>query len=276
MTAEAVSTPFTYFNDPDIGRPIFNGYLYFGEVNTDPELNPVPVYRLEENNSLTPITQPVRTSAGGIPLDDFGNPSILAVDGNYSLNVYRSNGTVQGSLAYSIVSARSETLISPTGSVVREKVVLADGQLIVTFTLLDANFSDLYISGPNADRGQLSTTEYTIDSPTQITLMQSYPAGTCLEAQYFNATGDPGDTVPSAVTTETVALSPGQTLVTFLTVDTSICTYYLSGLNADNGLIVEPSDYAITSPATITLTNSQPAGTVVTAIQIQTTVVPTP
>lgn len=60
---------------------------------------------------------------------------------------------------------------------------LASGQKTVIFTIVDAQQSIFYLVGANVDsRRMLNPQDLTIDSPTQVTLQESYPVGTELVA----------------------------------------------------------------------------------------------
>jgi hypothetical protein len=62
-----------------------------------------------------------------------------------------------------------------------ENVALTSGQVIVNLTSITTTQTSFYVSGSGADRGRLvPTTDYDVDSLTQITLKESYPAGTIL------------------------------------------------------------------------------------------------
>lgn len=83
-----------YFPNPSSGRPISSGDLYVGSPDTDPEVvgNQIQVSVLQEDGTVTPVSQPVSTGAGGVPLYN-GSPVTLLVDeSNYSLTLLNSSG----------------------------------------------------------------------------------------------------------------------------------------------------------------------------------------
>lgn len=82
MTALATLNPISQYFDLD-GSPLDGGYLYFGQVNQNPETNPVTVYWDEAGTQ--PAAQPVRTLNGGPSRS--GTPAIIYTIGNYSLTV---------------------------------------------------------------------------------------------------------------------------------------------------------------------------------------------
>ena len=67
MALSEVDFPYSYYPDPTKGRPVFNGSLYFGLPNTDPEisLNRVDVYAQVDGTTDAPflISQPIRTNS---------------------------------------------------------------------------------------------------------------------------------------------------------------------------------------------------------------------
>jgi hypothetical protein len=66
-----------YYPDPTIGKPVANGYIYLGEPDTDPEVpgNQKTMSVLQEDGSTVAVTQPLRTSAGGVPIYN-GSPVV--------------------------------------------------------------------------------------------------------------------------------------------------------------------------------------------------------
>jgi hypothetical protein len=83
-----VTLEMPYFPDPTAGRPIFNGSIYIGEPDTDPEVagNQKTVLLRQENGVDVPTTQPISTGAGGVPLYN-GSPVQIIVEGDYSLKL---------------------------------------------------------------------------------------------------------------------------------------------------------------------------------------------
>lgn len=77
-----------YFPNPSIGRPLSNAKIFVGIIDLDPEIlaNQKQISVQQEDGTIVPISQPVLTGAGGIPLYQ-GSPVTILVDGNYSLKV---------------------------------------------------------------------------------------------------------------------------------------------------------------------------------------------
>lgn len=91
MSTNIITLPYSYFPDPDQGRPLFNADIYVGEPDTDPQIpiNQKPVQLRLENGTVVPVLQPVNTGDGGVILYN-GSPAQLLVDGNFSLKVLSS------------------------------------------------------------------------------------------------------------------------------------------------------------------------------------------
>lgn len=77
-----------YYPDPTIGKPVSEGYIYAGEPDTDPTVvgNQKTMKVLEEDGSLTTVAQPLRTSAGGVPVYN-GSPVTIMVAAPFSVTV---------------------------------------------------------------------------------------------------------------------------------------------------------------------------------------------
>lgn len=91
MTLGIVSLPIDYFPDPNRGRPIYNGQIFVGEPDLDPEIlaNRKAIVARQEDGTdipISPAQQPVRTSSGGVPTYNGATVQIL-VEGNYSIKV---------------------------------------------------------------------------------------------------------------------------------------------------------------------------------------------
>lgn len=88
-----VRLPYDYYPDPTRGRPVFNGQIFVGKADTDPQVasNRIQVLAVQETGSTVPIAQPIRTGAGGVPILN-GSPVQLQVDGEYSMKVLDDKG----------------------------------------------------------------------------------------------------------------------------------------------------------------------------------------
>lgn len=82
MSLVQLAPPFPIFTDKS-GRPLDDGYLYFGVVNLNPETDPVQVYY---DSALTqPAAQPLRTSAGYVMRN--GSPALIYAASQFSVTV---------------------------------------------------------------------------------------------------------------------------------------------------------------------------------------------
>lgn len=109
-----VRLPYSYYPDPTRGRPVFNGFIYVGRADTDPQIttNQIQVTAVQENGISVPIAQPIRTGAGGVPILN-GSPIQLQVSGEYSIKVLDSVGA-QVYYAASLVGGVTPTTIIRT------------------------------------------------------------------------------------------------------------------------------------------------------------------
>ncbi len=89
MSALSVQPTYPIFTDSD-GKPLENGFVWIGQANLDPQINPIAVYW---DAALTvPAAQPIRT-LGGYP-SNTGTPGRLYVNNNYSIRVMDRKGSV--------------------------------------------------------------------------------------------------------------------------------------------------------------------------------------
>jgi hypothetical protein len=90
MSALSVEVPYPVFQDRD-GEPLENGYVWIGQVNQNPQTNPIQVYF--DRDLTQPAAQPLRTIAGYI--SNAGTPAQIFVNAaNYSILVQDKNGTM--------------------------------------------------------------------------------------------------------------------------------------------------------------------------------------
>ena len=106
--------PYTYIADPVRGRPVFNGRVFIGNINTDPVQpeNRVTVSVVNENGTLTAIPQPIITGPGGVATFQ-GNPVQLDVA------VVQHSITIQNSLG-------AQVYYSPRVNIVGQATVPTD------------------------------------------------------------------------------------------------------------------------------------------------------
>lgn len=94
MATNIVQLTPEYFPNSSKGRPLASADIYVGKVDLDPEIvaNQKTLSVQQEDGSVVAVTQPISTSAGGVP-EYLGSPVTLLVEGNYSLKVLDSSGS---------------------------------------------------------------------------------------------------------------------------------------------------------------------------------------
>lgn len=179
-----VKFPVAYIPDPDKGRPLFNGQMYIGISDLDPQIveNQKQVYFIEENGDLVDAKQPIILSAGGVPVYN-GSPVTLDVDGSYSLKVLDK----QGAQIYYI--ANTDELTGVSSKAVKQTVQGVAGQTTVVFSKVLVVSASIYIGSKDVDRGRLiEGVDYNVTGSVTIELTDSFPAGTYFTAIATEAT----------------------------------------------------------------------------------------
>ena len=87
-----VKLPFEYIPDPASGQPIALGFMYIGKTGLDPtvEANQITVSIRQDNGIPIPITQPISTSAGGVPTYQGSPVTLLIAETTYAIEVQNS------------------------------------------------------------------------------------------------------------------------------------------------------------------------------------------
>jgi hypothetical protein len=88
MSALSIQPTYPIFTDID-GQPLEAGYVWLGQANLDPQVNPINVYWDAALTIAAP--QPIRT-LGGYPSRN-GTPARLYVNSDYSIRVMNRNGS---------------------------------------------------------------------------------------------------------------------------------------------------------------------------------------
>lgn len=136
MANSIVRLPLGYFPDPNIGRPIFRGKIYVGEPDLNPriEANRKVITGLQEDGTEVTLSQPISTSAGGVPVDGpngTGNPVTLLVDGAYALAVDDRNDNPK----YSFANVAQGAPVTFEDNVVFYRATLADAVADTSITV---------------------------------------------------------------------------------------------------------------------------------------------
>mgnify|MGYP003624629323 CR=1 FL=1 len=86
MALTQLAPPYPVFTDKN-GDPLDNGYLYFGEVDKNPETDPIQVYY--DSRLTQPVAQPIRTSNGYVMRN--GAPALIYAGSQFSVTVRDKN-----------------------------------------------------------------------------------------------------------------------------------------------------------------------------------------
>ncbi|MCP4954027.1 MAG: hypothetical protein GY919_00205, partial [Photobacterium aquimaris] len=132
MANALIELPLPYIGDFGKGRPIFNGQIYVGVVDLDPEIpaNQKQIVGIQENGTEVNLPQPVATSSGGYPTYN-GAPIRLAVDGAYSLKILDKQGNQE--YYFSNVEQGAPVVFSDNPVLYRDTVAIAvaDTDLVI-------------------------------------------------------------------------------------------------------------------------------------------------
>ena len=137
-----IAFPIMYINDPEKGRPIFNGQMYFGVPDLDPEIftNQKQVYYIQESGDLVAASQPILLSAGGNPTYN-GDAVTLSITGEYSTKVLNKLGAQEFYIARTDSSGDSGSVITYA----EDPQTLSAGQLVVNFTGITVAVANIYV-----------------------------------------------------------------------------------------------------------------------------------
>lgn len=169
MALTQLAPPYPIFTDKS-GSPLDNGYLYFGEVNKNPETNPIQVYY--DSAFTQPAAQPLRTSNGYVMRN--GSPALIYADSQFSVTVRDKNNAL---VIYSPVGYGIDPASAVTGSVTVQDQT-GDGTT-VTFGMGASpntkNATNVYIDGVYQEKDTYSI------SGTSITFSEAPPLNAGIE-----------------------------------------------------------------------------------------------
>ena len=143
MPLTQLAPPYPIFTDKN-GSPLDAGYLYFGEVNKNPETNPIQVYY---DISLTqPVAQPIRTSNGYVMRN--GSPALIYANDQFSLTVRDKSGSlvIYSPVGYGIAPGSA----APGGSSLGYDDFVGDGTTTIytiSSTVLSSSSVNVFIDG---------------------------------------------------------------------------------------------------------------------------------
>lgn len=86
-----VTPSLIYWPNPKVGKPLFNGKVYVGEPDLNPEIeaNQKQVTLKLEDGTLVPVGQPIRLTQGGV-LEYNGSYAVMTAEGAYSVKALDS------------------------------------------------------------------------------------------------------------------------------------------------------------------------------------------
>ena len=143
MSALSIQPTYPIFTDID-GQPLEAGYVWIGQANLDPQVNPINVYW--DAALSIPATQPVRT-LGGYPSRN-GTPARLYVNSDYSIRVMNRNGSTVYSaptateryneVVITGIDSADVTFIQPYGTSVERSVQSKERDVVSVFDFMTA------------------------------------------------------------------------------------------------------------------------------------------
>jgi hypothetical protein len=94
--SQIVQNQYSSWQAENSGKWIYNGFIYVGQVDLDPEIeaNQVRVYYIDESGQEIDLQQPIRTNSSGFPVISATNSKVIQVrvDGDYSVKVLNKKG----------------------------------------------------------------------------------------------------------------------------------------------------------------------------------------
>ena len=200
-----VEFAFNFFPKIKLDKPIYDGFIYFGEPDSDPYFNTskrIDVTYIGDDGLEKDLVQPLRTSKGGVPTVD-GEYVKIFISQDYAMTAAGKNNE---QILYVPSSKDFES-----NERITEDVFLSDGQVKVFFNRVQTTDLSYYISGNFVDRGRLDEgIDYTIVGDNNILLTNSFPAGSVLSGMQ-NAIEGESDTASTNIN-RTKAISDGYIL----------------------------------------------------------------
>jgi hypothetical protein len=166
MAITQLAPPYPIFTDRD-GSPLDAGYLYFGEVNQNPETNPIQIYY--DSAFTIPAAQPLRTSNGYVMRN--GSPALVYAGSQFSVTVRnkKSELVIYSPVGYGVDPA------SISGSVIYDDFT-GDG-VTTAFTLTASpstkNATNVYIDGVYQSKNNYNTSGSTLTFSTAPPLLSA-------------------------------------------------------------------------------------------------------
>jgi hypothetical protein len=166
MALTQLAPPYPIFTDKS-GSPLDNGYLYFGEVNKNPETNPIQVYY--DSAFTQPAAQPLRTSNGYVMRN--GSPALIYADSQFSVTIRDKNNAlvIYSPVGYGIDPA------SISGTVIYDDFTGDGVTTIFTLTASPStkNATNVYIDGIYQSKDNYNTSGSTLTFTTAPPLLSA-------------------------------------------------------------------------------------------------------
>jgi len=181
MANSIVRLPLGYFGDPERGRPLFNAKIWIGEPDlmaADIPSNQKQVFGRQEDGDEVPLAQPVRTSAGGYPVDGSGNYVTLLVDGAYSMRVDDRNDNQV--YYFSRVNAESSASIPEV-----HPRQIADGNSTIYSSPATQDYDPAVFFVRLDGVTQYPSLDYTVDDDGNIVFSVAPPEGTNIDIIFY-------------------------------------------------------------------------------------------
>jgi hypothetical protein len=169
MALTQLAPPYPIFTDKS-GDPLDNGYLYFGEVNKNPETNPIQVYY--DINLTQPAAQPLRTSNGYVMRN--GAPALIYADEQFSVTVRDKNSqlVIYSPVGFGIAPGSA----APGGSSLGYDDFVGDGTTTIytiSSTVVSSSTIDVFIDGVYQSKDNYTASGTTVTFSTAPPLLSA-------------------------------------------------------------------------------------------------------
>lgn len=188
MGALQIRAPYEYYPDPTVGRPVFNGKIFIGVMDTDPTIvaNQIQAIGVFESGVEIGLSQPVSTNTGGIAVDPNGDYINIATDGIpvFSITILDKNDAqvYYNGFANAYVDAAADDVQSEAKQFPRQ---VSDGVTTIYntaagFGVSAANFF-INLDGVT----QRPNTDFTVDAAGNVTFSEAPPLDTVIDIKWF-------------------------------------------------------------------------------------------
>ena len=166
MPRTQITAPYPVFTDLD-GTPLDDGYIFIGEINKNPETNPIAVYW--DPDLQFPAPQPIRTN-NGYPWR-MGTPATLYTDQGFSITIRNKK--------------RDLVIYAPTGlgaNSLGTRQLNGDGETTNFVAPIPATYAltvDIYINGVYQNKDTYSFVG------TNLVFSEAPPYGAKIELNYI-------------------------------------------------------------------------------------------